>query len=304
MKREWLWWGRFGRTQLLLILIFLESRSVAQALVAIAEGNGPELSGVEESGEIPFTLYDGYLIVVEGRIGAQRHLKLMLDTGATHSVLRSALAKGKGFVRRPVRIVNLDQLLRAELVEVPDFQLGPIRIPLLPMMLNELEYLLDAVPGIDGIIGLDALRGRSFTIDLGKRKIAFGPSRALRSSARMEVDTACLAVEVRILNQPVHLVVDTGVRATVLYRDRLGDRLPELKVEEKIQAASLGGNAPLDVVTLPVVQLNGFDLRRRVVVLRSSPKGFLPAVDGYLSLTAFGVHRFAFDLRRNVFSWE
>jgi hypothetical protein len=287
-----------------IVVFLLEVRSGTQALVAIAEGNVPELSGVEESGEIPFTLYDGYLIVVEGRIGAQRHLKLMLDTGATHSVLRSALAKEKGFVRRPVRIVNLDQLLREELVEVPDFQLGPIRIPLLPMMLNELEYLLDAAPGIDGIIGLDVLRGRSFSIDLGKRKVAFGPSRGLRSSARMEVDTACLAVEVRILNQPVHLVVDTGVRATVLYRDRLGDRLPELKVEERIPAASLGGGAPLDVVTLPVMQLNGFDLRRRVVLLGSSPKGFLPAVDGYLSLTAFGARRFSFDFERNRFSWE
>ena len=61
------------------------------------------------------------------------------------------------------------------------------------------------------------LRFQSFSIDFDKRRIAFGPSRALRSSAKMEVGAACLAIEVRILNQPVHLVVDTGVRATVLY---------------------------------------------------------------------------------------
>jgi hypothetical protein len=207
-------------------------------------------------------------------------------------------------VRRTVRIVNLDQLLRQDLVEVSDFRLGPIRISLLPMMLNDLGYLRETAPGIDGIIGLDVLRGRSFSIDLGKRKIAFGLSPTLRSSARMEVDAACLAVEVRILNQPVHLVLDTGVRATLLYRDRLGDRLPELKVEEKIQAASLGGGAPLDVVTLPAMQLNGFDLKRRVVLLGSSPTGFLPRIDGYLSLTALGARHFSFDFERNIFSWE
>ena len=96
MKRERLWWGRFGRIQLLLILILLlEIRSGAQALVAIAEGNGPELSGVEESGEIPFTLYDGYLIVVEGRIGAQATSQIVLDTGATHSVLRPDAGQGR-----------------------------------------------------------------------------------------------------------------------------------------------------------------------------------------------------------------
>ncbi len=305
MKRERLWWGRFGRTTLLLILsLLLEVRSGAQAFDAVAEGNGPELSGVEESGTIPFTLYDGYLIAVEGRIGAQGHLKLVLDTGATHSVLTPDVAKEQLSLRRTVRIVNLDQVLRQELAEVPDFELGPIRIPFLPVMLNDLSYLGKSVPGVDGLIGLDVLKGRSFSIDFGRRKITFGPPRTLRFSTTMEVADAYLAVEVQILHRPVRLLLDTGVSAILLYRDRLGDRLPELRVEQQIRGASLGGATSLEVVTLPCVQLNGTDLARRAVLLRNSPSGFLPRIDGYLSLTALGVRRFSFDLERNTFSWE
>ena len=126
------------------------------------------------SGAIPFTLRDGYLIVVEGRIGAQGHLKLVLDTGATHSVLRPDLAKEQMSLRRTVRIVNLDHVLTQELAEVPDFELGPIRIPLLPVMLNDLSYLRESAPGVDGLIGLDVLQGRSFSIDFGRRRITFG----------------------------------------------------------------------------------------------------------------------------------
>jgi hypothetical protein len=271
---------------------------------AVGKENGPTQVGVETSGAVPFLLRDGYLIVVEGRIGAQGHLKLVLDTGATHSVLRPDVAKEQTSLRRTVRIVNLDHVLTEELAEVPDFELGPIRIPLLPVMLNDLSYLRESVPGVDGLIGLDVLQGRSFSIDFGLRKITFGSPRSLRFSATMEVNEAYLAVEVRLLNRPVRLLLDTGVSAILLYRDRLGDRLPELRVDQQVRGASLGGAASLEVVMLPCIRLNGTELRRRAVLLRNSPSGLLPRIDGYLSLTALGARHFSFDFERNTFSWE
>src|SRR5215467_6219709 len=90
--------------------------------------------------ELPFRLLDGYLIVVEGRIGEREHLKFALDTGATFSVLRTALARPE-FARRTRQVMNLDRVLNEEVVDVSDFQLGPIRISSLPMMLNTFEYL-------------------------------------------------------------------------------------------------------------------------------------------------------------------
>jgi hypothetical protein len=113
------------------------------------------------------------------------------------------------------------------------------------MMLNDLSYLRETAPGVNGLIGLDVLRQRSFTIDFGRRRITLGPSRTLRFSARMELDDAYLAVEVQILHRPARLLLDTGVSAIPLYRDRLEDRLPELRVEPLIRGARLGGAASL-----------------------------------------------------------
>ena len=177
-------------------------------------------------GEVPFTVQDGYLIVVEARIGGQRGLKFALDTGASHSVLRPDLVKGYEFEHRQVRIVNLDHVVTQELVEV------------------------------------------------------------------------------RMLERPMRLVVDTGVRTILLYRDRMGERLPNVKIEQQIRGASLSGGASLEVVTLPRVLLNGTELERRAVLLRNSPAGFLPEIDGYLSLTALRARRFNFDFERNLLSWE
>ncbi len=302
MNREGLWREPLSWIPRVVTLIFfLVGLGRAQAPLAVQGENGP---GKEHSEAIPFTLRDGYLIVVEGQIGAHGHLNLVLDTGATHSVLRSDLAKDQMVSRRTVRIVNLDRVLTQELAEVSDFALGPIRIPLLPMMLNDLEYLGKTAPLVDGLIGLDVLRGQSFSIDFGRRRIIFGSPWILRSSARMEVDEAYLAVEVQMLNRPVRLLLDTGVSAILLYRDRMGDRLPELRVERQIQGASLGGGSSLDVVTLPGVQLNGTDLQRRAVLLQNSPPGLLPRVDGYMSLSALGARRVSFDFESKIFSWE
>ena len=296
MDRERFWRSRF--------VWILRAVTVIMLMEGLGRTQAPAVVVAGESETIPFTLNDGYLIVVEGRIGAHRHLKLLLDTGATHSALRSDLAEEKEFVRRPVRIVNLDQVLKEELVEVQDFELGPIRVALLPMLPHDLGSLRETVPGVDGVIGLDVLRLRSFSIDFGRRRIAFGFSPTLRHSAKMELDEASAAVDIMLLNRRVRLLLDTGVPTILLYRDRLGDRLPELKVAQKIRGASLGGTASLEVVELPPVHLNGTDLNRHAVLLRDSPAGFLPRVDGYLALKATGARRFTFDFETRIFSWE
>ena len=107
-----------------------------------------------------------------------------------------------------------------------------------------------------------------------------------------------------MLECPVRLLVDTGIRAILLYRDRLGERLPNVKIEQQIRGASLSGNASLEVVKLPRMQLNGTELARHAVLLRTSPVGFLPGVDGYLSLSALGAWRASFDFEKSLLSWE
>jgi hypothetical protein len=285
-------------------LVLLQVTCSAQITLPAGTEDSHERLLFRSRDTLPFTLVDGYLIVVEGRIGAHRHLKLVLDTGSTHSVLRSDLTGVERFVRRPVRIVNLEQVVKEELAEVSDFELGPLQIALLPMLVHDLNYLRKIVPGVDGVIGLDVLRSTSFSIDFGRRRIAFGSSPTLRNSATMEHHGVYLAVDVLMLNRPVHLLLDTGVRTILLYGDRMGNRLPQMRVEEQILGTSLSGAASLQVIDLPRMQLNGTDLNRRAVLLRDSPAGFLPQLDGYLALKALGAHTFSFNFDKGLFSWE
>ena len=141
MKRKKRWWGKVGWVTIVATTVMLLRVALGGPVPVQSSKNNP---GKEHSEEIPFTLVDGYLIAVEGRIGAHRHLKLVLDTGSTNSVLRSGLGDGQWFVRRTTRIVNLEQVLTQDLAEVPDFELGALRIAHLSMMLNDLTHLESA----------------------------------------------------------------------------------------------------------------------------------------------------------------
>jgi hypothetical protein len=76
-----------------------------------------------------------------------------------------------------------------------------------------------------------------------------------------------------MLDRPVRLLVDRGVRSILLYRDRFAEQVASLRVEQRIRGSSLSGDASLEVVTLPRLQLNGTELERSGVLLRTLPAG-------------------------------
>ena len=254
--------------------------------------------------ELPFRLLDGYLIVVEGRIGEQEHLKFALDTGATFSVLKTTLARPE-FVRRAARrVVNLERVMDQGMIEVSDVQLGPIRIAALPMMLNTLNYLGSGAASVDAVIGLDVLRLKSFTIDFGRKRILLGQATALRSSAPLEMTTSYISVEVRSYARPLRLIVDSGVRSILLYHDRIADRMPAMRSAGTIEAKSFGGESSLDLVTLPPVQLGRHDLDRRAVMSGRAPEALWTGIDGYLGLNALDARLCSISWEEGTLSWE
>jgi len=167
-----------------------------------------------------------------------------------------------------------------------------------------LEYLGSEVPPVDGVIGLDVLRLKTLTIDLARKRILFGQGRALRFSVPLQTNESYVSVEVRTHDRTLRLLLDTGVRSILLYRDRVSDRVPKLQVARTIPANSLGGPASLDLVTLAPVQLGQQHLDRRAVVSGKAPVGFLAGIDGCLSLNSLGARVCSINWEEGTLSWE
>src|SRR5208282_166553 len=69
---------------------------------------------------IPFDLLDGFLIAVEGRIGPLEHLKFILDTGVTRTVLDRKVADRLHLACLPREVLNYNRAVTVEWATISD----------------------------------------------------------------------------------------------------------------------------------------------------------------------------------------
>jgi predicted aspartyl protease len=253
---------------------------------------------------LPFRLSSGYLIQVEGRIGDQAHLRFILDTGASISIVGQKIAQKLRLDAHPAQSFNFDRSLRWATATLPDVQFGPIRANNVAVLVGDLARYSDFAGKADAIIGMDLLRLSNLTIDFGAGKLLFDLSEARTYLAGADPMTQCLIVELQVQERPVHLIVDTGLQGILLYEERLRKSVPELRTAASIKNATMGGRVRVKQATLPDVRFGNTRREVEVVFLPSPDPGTLPGIDGIAGIAALRARRVHFDFSRNTMTWE
>lgn len=266
--------------------------------------SAPQADLTGSSNELPFRLYGGYVIVVEGSIGSQHRLRFLLDTGATTTVVDRRVAKKLGLVLSPGRIFHFNKIIPMDRVVLPDLVLGPVRLDGLRVAVADLSYVEAFATRVDAIVGLDVLHASSFSIDYQSKQISFGLPTVSDSLVPMESSWPYVLVEIQVQGRPLRLLVDTGAKDLILYEDRVVSRVPETRVQGEILWSSIGGEIRVKQVSLPDAKLGGTELHGPALMLGSSP-GPLPAnVDGYLATAALKARKVGFDFQHNTLAWN
>lgn len=140
--------------------LFNVPQEYLQQIITYQESKGPS-----DSGDIPLAKTDlGY--VIDAKLNGVADLKLLLDTGATATVISpSALARGGVAMPagRDVRMRTAGGEVQAGSVQVMSLSIGGIKRPNLRVIAH------DAVPGADGLLGMDFLGAYRFEI------LTYGP---------------------------------------------------------------------------------------------------------------------------------
>lgn len=255
-------------------------------------------------GELPFRLYGGYLIVMEGRIGDRGKLKFVLDTGVTHSVIDHKVADRISAPRHQSgKVLNFDKLISAAWVEIPEIEFGPVRASNFPMMIGNLQYFQSYATQVDAVIGLDVLRLSSFSIAYDAHRVTFGPVNT-PSGVPLDVGAFCMSVQLMVGESKVRVLVDTGAPTLVLYEDRLGGRLPQLKIQRETTGLSMGGWVHSKQAFIPNAKLGATNLEGTVFLVNAPSGSFLADVDGYLGAAALKAHRLAFNFETSTLAWK
>jgi hypothetical protein len=264
----------------------------------------PRPSEDASGGVLPFRLSSGYLIQVEGRIGDQGHLKFILDTGATISIVSQRIAQKLMPGTQAAKGFNFDKSLQWETATAPEVQFGPIRAANVAVLVGDLARYSDFAGKADAIIGTDLLGLSNFTIDYGAGHLIFDPVPPKTYLAGGDPMTKCLIVQLQVQGHPVHLVVDTGLALMLLYEERLRKSVPALRTAGSIKIGTLGRSLPVKQATLPDVVFGNRNREVPVLLLPSPGADTPPGIDGIVGIAALQARRVHFDFSRKTLSWE
>jgi len=252
--------------------------------------------GGEDAG-ISFELSAGYLIVVKGRIGSLTNLRFVLDTGATRSVVdRKIVDRLHVSVQgEQHQVFSFDRASSLKQAKFQDVQFGPVRLANPSMLVADLPRFSDFGRDVDALIGMDLLRARNFAIDYDSRKVSFSPPDRAGSAAVPESDPLFFTLRILIQEHPVHLVVDTGVDGVLLFEHTLLESVPNLRIEGRTKATSLGRRLRAKWATLPNVSIGAMNGDIRVLLMKAYPGQILRGVDGYIGPASLKARRIEFN---------
>ena len=225
--------------------------------------------------EISFELVSGYLVLVEGSIGALHGLKFVLDTGSTHSVVSSKLADRLELRRLTGRVFNIDKMVKMDWAAVPEVEIGPIRATQVPVMVTDLDYFTSIASHVDAVVGLDLLRRENFSIDFAEMKVRFGRIEAGRHSIPMLCDDMSVRVEAEANGRLLHLIVDSGAPGPLMFEERLQNRAVDYNVKEENYGYRVAGILRLTRGRVRRLQLGGRDIEHTIFLTHSPAKGLL-----------------------------
>ena len=285
-----------------------ENSARAQQHLSVDRANEgqPQASSLPSApgNELPFRIVDGYLILVEGAIGTRTHLKFLLDTGASMSILDTKIADGMNLRRESAESFNFDRKLAWDQAAIPEVRFGPITAADTVMLVGPLAKYSEFARNVDAIIGLDLLYLHDFTIDYASKKIIFQSSATPPAQVRSEAPISGLTLLIQVQGHPVRLIVDTGFPGILLFEERLFARAPELRSTGTVYNVMLGERLRAKATTLRNVTIGPTSKDAPVLLAQAPPPEILPGIDGVAGIAALTARRVHFNFIEKRLSWE
>jgi predicted aspartyl protease len=254
--------------------------------------------------QLPLEVYGGYLLVVEGNIGARHGLKFLLDTGATHTTLDRSLAQAIDAPTRKVKILNGDRVVAIDEITLPELSLGPIQARNLDVTVADLRYLQASGVSVDAIVGLDILSRRNFLLDLAQKRVTFGGvAPLLPHSAALRVDPFSVQVQIEVDGHPAWMIADTGTPAILFFEDRLAALRVSYRTTGRIIGTTFSGSGDSQIAYVPHLRVSNQNLAPRAYLSATPKTTFVANTAGYFGVACLHARRIAFDFEKRELRW-
>lgn len=281
----------------------MQSRAGASFLgIALILGTALPVPAQSRKEEVAFDLRHGYLIVVKGSTGNLGDLSFVVDTGTTHSMLDRKVAERLSLRYHSRSILNIDRYQMMQWADLDELQAGPIRAKHVRVMVGDLKKFSEYADNLDGIIGVDLLRtSRSMSINYVTRSLAF--EFEAEGNTAKGTDAQALVMRVPVQGQPVKLILDTGMEGMLLYADRIGKKLPHLKLTNR-RGHAHEGRLTGERATLDGIQLGSPTVQSPVFLVRRAPSVLSSDIDGYMGIGVLHAKWVEVDFLADTIRWQ
>lgn len=220
------------------------------------------------------------------------------------SIVDSRIADGLKLNYQTTQTFNFDRTLTWRQATFPEIRFGPIRATNTVMLVGHLADYSEFNRNVDAIIGVDLLKLSNFTVDFDTHKVIFRSFNQAIPAGAGEPLSNCIFLEIRVRDQPIRLIVDTGFPGILLFEERLIRNVPSLEVPEKHVKVILGDRLHAKQATLRGIAI-GSSRRDVTVLLAKSPSAdVLPGIVGVAGIPALNAHRVNFNFVNGTLSWE
>ena len=295
----------FSTCLVIILALSYADRSWSQTTISPAESAVREpLSLAHKPLKLPIRLYRGYLVMVEGSIGALQKLSFLVDTGAYPSVIDRKIAHRLKLAEQSGRVNLSSKSVQTRLVVLPSVLLGPIRVESLAALTEDLSFFQKALGcNVDAIVGLDVLRKSSFSVNYGTKEMLFGPTERLTFSAPFDTDEPVVTVLMQIENRWLRLVIDTGGPDLMLFQSRISDP-NSFQALGTQKVVDVSGTFQRRKVRIPEAYLGKERISSQVAFIADDRKDVGDYFDGVLGIRGPQFWKIGFDFEHRTFSWE
>jgi predicted aspartyl protease len=290
--------GGRSTTRIALLIAFAITCSGASAARDIGSPKGQKT-------EIPFSLYNGNLIIVKATVGSLKNVNLILDTGTSPTVINRAMTDRFNLRGKSALLQTLTGTIQVQSVTLPSIQIGPLHADSSPGVVEDLTFLERSLGiSLGGIAGLDILRSNSFTIDYRRQKIIFGRIAAGEKTVHFETVIPYLSIRAKIAGEEVRLLVDSGTGGLLVYRNRLRTAVEQLHIDPSASVSTAAGGRTHVSWLSTEVSLEKGSLGARMVAIADVNSDPQDDFDGLFGLATMGFRKVSFDFENGLFGWD
>jgi len=270
-------------------------------LVSASSLNAADVTTVSTTTTAPFELGFDFLVIVQGRIGEIDGLKFIVDTGSSDTVIDENVARRLRLPRRPGKVTSFDRDIPVSRTEIGELRAGPIRAARANVIVAKLKDYTEFAQGVDGIIGLDLLsRGKKLSIDYERQVVSF---EATGGQEGGPAPSRSFVVPIAVQGARMSVLVDTGLRYFMLYKDRLRKGLPKVRTEGESRPVAIG-RLQATRVNLPGVRIVGPETMATVFLIDGPESLDRSGIDGYLGAMSLHARRIEWDFVGHILRWQ